>query len=46
MKKIVKRHGASHVIILDPEDLKIYNIEEGDIVDLSDMKVEKQRKKK
>ena len=46
MKKLVKKYGSSHVIILDPEDLKIYNIEEGDIIDLSDMKVEKQKRKK
>ena len=46
MKKIVKKYGNTLVINFDPEDLKIYNIEEGDILDLSDMRIIKKNKKK
>jgi len=34
MKKIIKRTGNSACIILDREDLKIYELEIGDIVQL------------
>ncbi len=46
MKKIVKKYGSSHVVVFDPEDLKINNIQEGDVVDLTDMIVIKKGKKK
>ena len=34
MKKIIKRYGGSHIITLNAEDLKIYEIKEGDIVEI------------
>lgn len=34
MKKIVKKYGSSFVILLDYEDMKIYNLKEGDIIDI------------
>jgi len=34
MKKIVKKYGNSFVIILDREDMKIYKLKEGDIIDI------------
>lgn len=37
MKKIIKKYGNSHVIILSPEDLAIHDIKEGDVVDISDI---------
>lgn len=43
MKKIVKRYGSSHVVILNPEDLQIYNLKEGDIIDI-EIKKEGKRK--
>ena len=46
MKKIVKIWGTSLVLVFDKEDQRIYNIEEGDIIDLSDIKIEKQKRKK
>ena len=39
MKKIIRRWGESLVISFDKEDQNAYNIEEGDIVDLSEMSV-------
>jgi len=37
MKKIVKIIGNSLGIIFDREDCKIYNLKEGDILDLDDL---------
>ena len=34
MKKIIKKTGNSLCIILDAEDVKIYNFKEGDIIDV------------
>ena len=34
MKKIIKKFGGSVVIILNKEDQFIYNLQEGDIVDI------------
>jgi antitoxin component of MazEF toxin-antitoxin module len=34
MKKIVKKWGDSFVVILSREDMKIYNLKEGDILDI------------
>ena len=34
MKKIVKKFGNSFVIILNKEDKRIYNLKEGDIVEI------------
>lgn len=37
MKKVVKKIGASLVFILDREDKHIFDLQEGDIVDLGDI---------
>ena len=34
MKKIVKKYGNSFVILLDYEDIEIYKLKEGDIIDI------------
>ncbi len=34
MKKIIKKYGSSNVIILDSEDMKIYKLKVGDILDI------------
>ena len=34
MKKIIKRYGNSLVIRLDPEDLEILGLIEGDVVEI------------
>jgi hypothetical protein len=34
MKKIVKKYGNSFVILLDTEDIKIYKLNEGDVVNI------------
>lgn len=34
MKKIIKKYGDSAVITLTPEDLKIYELKIGDIVEI------------
>lgn len=34
MKKEIKKLAQSHVIILTPEELKLYGLTRGDIVDL------------
>ena len=39
MKKLVKKWSDSLIITFDKEDQKIHDIEEGDVVDLSDMVV-------
>ena len=46
MKKLVRKYGNSIVIKLSPEELKIYDIEEGDLIDFSDLIVIKKSKKK
>ena len=45
MKKIIKAYGKSTIITLSPEDLKIYELEIGDIVEIHLIKVEKQEEK-
>ena len=42
MKKIIKKYGNSFVILLDNEDMKIYKLSEGDIVDIE---IKKEAKK-
>lgn len=39
MKKIVKRYGSSFVILLDYEDMKIFKLKEGDIIEVTITKV-------
>ena len=34
MKKIIKKTGNSLIILLNVEDVKIYDLKEGDIVDI------------
>ena len=46
MKRLVKNYGNTLVIVFSKEDQEIYNIEEGDVVDLGDLVVIKKRKKK
>ena len=43
MKKIIKKYGNSVVIIFDAEDLKIFGLKEGDIIDI-EIKKEANRK--
>ncbi len=45
MKKIIKRWGDSLVIVFDKEDCKIYELKEGDVIDLSDCIIKKKEKK-
>jgi len=33
MKKLVKKYGDSLIITFDKEDKKLYNIEDGDLLD-------------
>ena len=44
MKKIIKKYGSSHVIIFDHEDRDVYELEEGDIIELTMIKVGKKKK--
>ena len=34
MKKVIRKYGASYVIILDNQDREIYDLAEGDIIDI------------
>lgn len=43
MKKIIKKWGSSNVIILSAEDMKIYKLKEGDVVDIELCKEEKRK---
>ena len=45
MKKIVKKWSNSLIILFDSEDAKIYGIEEGDVIDISDIVVLKKKVK-
>lgn len=37
MRKEIKKWGDSAVIVLSPEDLRIYKLKVGNIVDISDI---------
>ncbi len=39
MRKQIKKWGESLIISFDKEDQKVYNIEHGDFLDISDMVV-------
>jgi len=39
MKKIIKKTGNSLCIIIDAEDAKIYELKEGDVVELTITKI-------
>lgn len=43
MKKKVKKWGDSLVIVIDKEDQEIYGIAEGDVIELADMLVQKNK---
>ena len=43
MKKIIKKYGGSLIILFDKEDCKIFNIKEGDIVNISIKKLKNNR---
>ena len=34
MKKIIKKYGSSYIILMDAEDIKIYKLKAGDIVEV------------
>lgn len=44
MKKIVKKFGNSLMVTIDAEDCKIYDVKEGDILDIEIKKEVKLRK--
>lgn len=44
MKKIVRKWGDSLIVSFNKEDKKIHNIEEGDVIDLSDIIFIKKKK--
>jgi antitoxin component of MazEF toxin-antitoxin module len=47
MRKEIKQWGDSAVIVFTKEDLRLYNLQVGDIVELDDMvKIQKEGKKK
>ena len=41
MKKIIKAYGTSTIITLSPEDLKIYDLKVGDVVEVHLIKLGK-----
>lgn len=43
MRKEIKKWGDSMVIVLSPEDLRVYGLRQGDIVDISDITLAKRR---
>lgn len=45
MKKLVRKYGSSLVITFNNEEQKIYNIKEGDFIDIEDIIVIKSGKK-
>lgn len=44
MKRRIKKWGDSLVIVFTKEDCEIYDIKLGDILDLSDMRIETRKK--
>ena len=44
MKKKIKKIGQSLAIIFDKEDISIYGLKEGDVIDIDDMLVQKTQK--
>jgi len=43
MRKEIKKWGDSNVIVLTKDDLKVWNLREGDIIDIPDIVVVKRR---
>lgn len=46
MKKVIKKYGNSNVIILDAEDMHIYGLKVGDIIDVEISNSQKKEVKK
>jgi len=46
MKKKLKKYGSSLVITFSAEEKKIYGLVEGDVVDIDDMLLVKEKKRK
>jgi antitoxin component of MazEF toxin-antitoxin module len=46
MRKIIKKWGDSFIITISPEDMKIYGLSEGEIIDFDVMKVKIQKEVK
>lgn len=46
MKKEVKQYGDTLIINFNVEEQRVYNIEEGDIIDISDLVVIKKKRGK
>jgi hypothetical protein len=44
MKKIIKKYGNSLIITIDPEDISIYNLKEGDVIEFEPIKVKEVEK--
>jgi len=40
MRKIVKKYGNSFILLLDQEDVEIYKLKEGDVLDIEICKEE------
>jgi hypothetical protein len=43
MKKVIKKYGNSYVLILSPEEMDIYSLKEGDVIDIGDLTRVKKR---
>lgn len=46
MKKIIKKWGEGLGIYFDKEDIQIFEIKEGDIVDIDDILIKKTERRK
>ena len=46
MQKIIKKYGSSFVIIFDPEDIKINELIEGDVIEMTITKIKHINKRK
>ena len=43
LKKIIKKYGDSLVILFNKEDVKIYNLKEGDIINIESFNIERNK---
>ena len=41
MRKIIKSYGNSHIILLNSEDMKVYSLKIGDVVEIEIKKMNK-----
>ena len=41
MRKVIKRYGNTNVLVLNKEDMEVYKLKEGDVVDLTITKIKK-----